>query len=68
MVGSIITILNKIGFGFCQYAWAMLIQSSVLIAMLVLVDLLLRRRVRAVFRYCIWLLVFVKLILLIDQG
>ena len=26
-------------------------------------DLLLRRRVRAVFRYCVWLLVLVKLIL-----
>jgi beta-lactamase regulating signal transducer with metallopeptidase domain len=41
----------------------MLIQSSILITVLLAVDLLLRRRVRAIIRYSIWMLVFVKLIL-----
>jgi len=63
MATSITTILNELGAGFCDYALMMLIQSSILIAALVLIDLLLRRRVRAVIRYSIWMLVFVKLVL-----
>jgi beta-lactamase regulating signal transducer with metallopeptidase domain len=57
------TILDELGAGFCRHALMMLIQSSILIAVLLAVDLLLRRRVRAVIRYSIWMLVFVKLIL-----
>jgi beta-lactamase regulating signal transducer with metallopeptidase domain len=57
------TILDELGAGFCSYALMMLIQSSLLIAVLLAIDLLLRRRVRAVVRYCIWMLVFVKLVL-----
>ena len=41
----------------------MLVQSSVLIVLLLIIDFLLRKRVRAVFRYCLWMLVLVKLIL-----
>jgi beta-lactamase regulating signal transducer with metallopeptidase domain len=41
----------------------MLIQSSVLILVLWLLDLVLRHRVRAVVRYWIWLLILVKLVL-----
>ncbi|MHC4646850.1 MAG: M56 family metallopeptidase, partial [Planctomycetota bacterium] len=63
MVGPIITVLNRTGEAFCNYAVPMLVQSSILIAVLLAVDFVLRRRVRAVFRYCIWMLVFVKLIL-----
>ena len=63
MSGSIIAILNKLGALFCNHALAMLIQSSILILVLLFIDLLLRKRIRAVFRYCIWLLVFVKLII-----
>ena len=63
MSSSIIAILNKMGACFCGHALAMLIQSSILILVLLVIDSLLRKRIRAVFRYCIWLLVFVKLIL-----
>ena len=63
MSSSIIAIFNKIGVCFCGHALAMLIQSSILILVLFVIDSLLRKRIRAVFRYCIWLLVFVKLIL-----
>ena len=63
MGSSIIAILNKIGACFCGHALAMLIQSSILILVLLVIDSLLRKRIRAVFRYCIWLLVFAKLVL-----
>jgi len=63
MSSSIIAILNKVGAYFCGHALAMLIQSSILILVLLVIDSLLRKRIRAVFRYCIWLLVFVKLLL-----
>jgi len=63
MISVIIAILNKIGAYFCGHALAMLIQSSILILVLLVIDSLLRKRIRAVFRYCIWLLVFVKLLL-----
>ena len=61
MSGSIITVFNEFGDLFCENALAMLVQSSILILVLLVIDLLLRKRTRAVFRYCIWLLVFVKL-------
>ncbi len=44
-------------------AGSMLLQSSVLIVILAVLDLLLRKRVKAVVRYWIWLLVLVKLLL-----
>jgi len=55
--------LNSVGNLFILFAIRMLIQSSVLILALWLLDLVLRRRVRAVVRYWIWLLVLVKLVL-----
>ena len=55
--------INSIGKGFVDFAGGMLVQSSVLIVILLLVDFLLRKRVRAVVRYCLWMLVLVKLIL-----
>jgi beta-lactamase regulating signal transducer with metallopeptidase domain len=63
MSGSIIEIINRFGVMFCDNALKVLFQSSILIAVLLVVDLLIRKRVKAVFRYCIWLLVFVKLII-----
>ena len=60
---DIVNILNRTGDGFCEFALAMLIQSGILIVLLYLIDLLIRKHVRAVFRYCIWMLVFAKLIL-----
>ena len=60
---SFITILNTTGKSFVEFAGPMLIQSSMVIAVLLILDLALRKRVRAVFRYCIWMLVLVKLVL-----
>lgn len=59
----LINILNGTGDGFCRFALAMLIQSGILIVLMYLIDLLIRKHVRAVFRYCIWMLILVKLIL-----
>ena len=58
-----VTGLNSAGTVFCDYAGAILFQSAVLVVVLLVADLLLRKRVRAVLRYCVWLLVLVKLIL-----
>jgi beta-lactamase regulating signal transducer with metallopeptidase domain/peroxiredoxin len=55
--------INGAGRAFVQFALPMLIQSGVLILILLSVDLLLRKKVRAVFRYWIWMLVLVKLLL-----
>jgi beta-lactamase regulating signal transducer with metallopeptidase domain len=49
--------LNSAGSAYIVFAIRMLIQSSVLILVLWLLDLVLRHRVRAVARYWIWLLV-----------
>ena len=63
LINNCVTFLNNIGRGFCDYAGTMFIQSSVLIIILLVVNLLIRKRVRATFRYWIWMLVFIKLIL-----
>jgi beta-lactamase regulating signal transducer with metallopeptidase domain len=55
--------VNEIGRGFWNYAAGMFVQSGMLIVALLLVDLVLRKRVRATLRYWIWMLVFVKLLL-----
>ncbi|MHC4657750.1 MAG: hypothetical protein ACYS83_01045 [Planctomycetota bacterium] len=63
VINSIIAGLNNVGQWFWDYAAGLFVQSSVLIVLLLLVDFVLRKRVRAVFRYCVWMLVFVKLLL-----
>ncbi len=63
LLHSLLSGLNYMGVWFGPYAFAMLIQSSILIVLLLGLDLLLRKHTRAVFRYCMWLLVLVKLIL-----
>ena len=55
--------INTAGRVFVDFAWPMLLQSSVLIAILLFVDFLLRGKVRAVFRYWLWMLVVIKLVL-----
>jgi beta-lactamase regulating signal transducer with metallopeptidase domain len=65
---DLINILNGTGDSFCRFALAMLIQSGILIVLLYLIDLLIRKHVRAVFRYCIWMLVFVKLVLPVSLS
>ena len=62
-MNAIVHTLNTAGRAFVEFAVPMLIQSSLLILILLAVDAILRRRVRAVFRYWIWMLVLVKLVL-----
>jgi len=62
-INSFLTAINEIGRGFCNFAGSMFIQSSILIVLLLVIDFLIRKRVRATFRYWIWMLVFVKLVL-----
>ncbi|MBW8035974.1 MAG: M48 family metalloprotease, partial [Planctomycetes bacterium] len=65
---DLVNILNIKADGFCDFALAMFIQSGILIVLLYAIDLLIRKHVRAVFRYCIWMLVFVKLILPVSLS
>jgi len=62
-MNAIVQTLNTAGRAFLGAAVPMLIQSSLLILILLAVDAVLRKRVRAVFRYWIWMLVLVKLVL-----
>jgi beta-lactamase regulating signal transducer with metallopeptidase domain len=62
-INSCVTMINDIGRGFCNFAGSMFIQSTVLILLLLIIDFLIRKRVRATFRYWIWMLVFIKLVL-----
>jgi bla regulator protein BlaR1 len=55
--------INWAGGKFVEFAQPMLVQSVVLILILLVVDFILRKKLRAVFRYWIWLLVLVKLTL-----
>ena len=48
--------VNWVGQAFVSFALPMLAQSSVLIFILLVADLVLRKKVRAVFRYWIWML------------
>lgn len=63
LINNLITVLNSLGERFFDYAGSMFIQSGVLIVLLLIVDLIIRKRVRATLRYWIWMLVFIKLIL-----
>jgi beta-lactamase regulating signal transducer with metallopeptidase domain len=60
---SFIELINDCGKMFIDSMGLMLIQSSILIAILFVLDFLLRRHTRAVFRYCLWMLILVKLVL-----
>ncbi len=62
-MNSVLEAVNSAGRAFVACSLPMLIQSGVLIVVLLLADLVWRRKVRAVFRYWIWMLVLVKLIL-----
>ncbi|HEY1661757.1 MAG TPA: M56 family metallopeptidase [Verrucomicrobiae bacterium] len=55
--------LNQWGGGFLNFAWPMLWQSSLLIALVFVLDWLLARKLRASVRYALWLTVLVKLLL-----
>ena len=62
-MNAILERINSAGYAFVEFALPMLVQSGVLILILLLADVLLRKRVRAVFRYWIWMLVLLKLAL-----
>jgi beta-lactamase regulating signal transducer with metallopeptidase domain len=63
LINNLISVLNGLGSGFCDYAGSMFVQAGLLIVALLIIDLLIRKRVRATFRYWMWMLVFVKLVL-----
>ena len=63
LIHNSITVLNSLGRAFCDYAGSMFVQSGVLIVLLLFVDFMIRKRVRATLRYWVWMLVFVKLLL-----
>ncbi len=63
LLNNLITVLNRLSERFCDYAGSMFVQSGALVVLLLIVDLLIRKRVRATLRYWIWMLVFIKLIL-----
>ena len=60
---GITTFLNLAGKSFVDFALEMLVQSSLLIIVLLVLELFLRKRVRAVLRYWLWMLILVKLVL-----
>ncbi len=62
-MNAILEQINSMGKSFVEFAFPVLVQSSVLIVILLLADLALRKKVKAVFRYCIWMLVLAKLVL-----
>ena len=62
-MNAILEQVNSAGLWFVEFALPMLVQSGVLILILLLTDFALRKKVRAVFRYWIWLLVLLKLVL-----
>jgi beta-lactamase regulating signal transducer with metallopeptidase domain len=62
-MNSLIDTLNVWGEHAFRFAWPMLWQSSLLIALVLALDLLMRRRVRPAVRYALWLLVGIKLLL-----
>ncbi|MBN1392467.1 MAG: hypothetical protein JW947_06660 [Sedimentisphaerales bacterium] len=62
-MNTILEQINSTGYKFVDFALPMLLQSAALIMVLLLADVLLRKKVRAVFRYWLWMLVLIKLIL-----
>jgi beta-lactamase regulating signal transducer with metallopeptidase domain/thiol-disulfide isomerase/thioredoxin len=60
---TLIVNLNAAGQAFVQFAGPMLVQASILIAVLILLDFALRKQARAVVRYALWMTVLVKLVL-----
>jgi|GEM_PF-4331329 len=62
-MNTVIECLNSAGAWFIAFVLPMLIQSGVLILFILGIDVLIRKKVRAVFRYGLWMLVLVKLML-----
>ncbi len=62
-MNSFIENLNQWGGQFLNFAWPMLWQSSLLMAVVFALDFLIWRKIRASIRYALWLVVLVKLCL-----
>src|SRR4030042_3812063 len=62
-MNTIVEHINSAGLSFVEFAVPMLVQSGVLIVILLLDDCRWRKKVKAVFRYWIWMLVLLKLVL-----
>lgn len=62
-MNALIEFLNSWGDRCFDFAAPMLWQSSLLIAMVFLIDFALRRKMRAALRYALWMVVLVKLVL-----
>jgi beta-lactamase regulating signal transducer with metallopeptidase domain len=62
-MNSFIETLNQWGRNFLNLAWPMLLQSSLLIALVLALEFWLARKIRASIRYALWLAVLVKLLL-----
>ncbi|MGA2853602.1 MAG: M56 family metallopeptidase [Verrucomicrobiota bacterium] len=60
---TFIETLNHSGDQFLKFAWPVLWQSSLLIAIIFVLEFALRRKIRAAIRYALWLIVLVKLLL-----
>lgn len=61
-MGAFIEHIDMMGEGFAGFALPMLVQSSALILALLLAEPVLRRKVRAVHRYWVWVLALVSLV------
>lgn len=55
--------INRMGKAFVDFSLPMLVQSCLLIIVIFGLDLILRKKVRSVFRYCLWLLILAKLVI-----
>ena len=62
-MNTFLTTVNDLAIRLSEWAGAMIWQSALVIAAVVLADWLLRRRVSATFRHALWILVLVKMIL-----
>ena len=62
-MNTLVDTANRWGQGLVELVGPLFVQSSLLIAALLALDYALRRHVRAVVRYALWLLVLVKLVL-----
>jgi len=63
LLNTMICWWNSTGCQFVNFVLPMLIQSSIIIAIVFILDIFLRNRVRSSFRCGLWLLVFIKLVL-----
>jgi len=67
-MSEMLEFINSIGKAFVEFAWPLFIRSSALMAILLLAELLLRKKVRAAIRYWMWMLVPIQLLVPISAS